>query len=878
MNKKCLLYIVLFLCFGIVAQAENTITISSVEGAPGDEVTVSVSLTNTDAVSSLQVSIPLDENLTLVSGSGQKSERCTSSHSVIVGVKEGVLNVFVYSVSMAELTGNDGVVASFKVKLGNQPATISMTPSNMVLTSSSGQQLDASATAGSVTIRCAKAQYSSTEVDFGRVPIRDTYSRTVTVTNVGNADLTITGLTFSDVNVFSSTTMASLPLTIVPGGSAQLNITYKPAERGNITRTLKVTCNSVSKLNTITLKAQPFAVNELHIQPASGNSDEEVTVSMTMNNMDAIVGWQVEFTLPEQLEYVANSFVLSDRHQDHQSVASLNGNVLRIFAFSNYDTALTGDDGEIGSFKVKLVGRNGVKLTPTNTVLTATINGVIDNVVSAVYGGQITIKSPRINCNSTLDFGAVSVTEPCEKTFTIRNNGNAPLTISRVTFNNEHMSIKEELPIVVANGGNSNLTVVYNSVEQTSFEGTMNIYSNDPDLRLKTVSVKGSRFAPNYMSVSAADVFPKENLSIDIALNTYDAIVGLQFDVVYPGQYYSTFENNYTLEPRAAGMTATVRQIDTNTLRFFCFFLSDTGIAPGEGKIMSLLLNPKTDGVPVGSYTIKLKDIKFSTANMTEKYAGTDTQCTFVVKSDAATNLIAKSYTREYGEANPTFEFTVEGEAISGVPEIICEATALSPAGEYPIIIKPGTVTGGDIAYVNGVLTITKAPLTIKAGTYTRKQGEENPEFTLTYEGFKNDETAEVLTTKPNVTCKATKASKVGTYDVVVSGAEAENYDITYVNGVLTVEFIVGDANGDGKVTITDAVAIVNFILGNPSDNFNKAAANVNDDYDDDGNPKITITDAVGVVNIILNNGGSSAPKMEIPEVEADDEEAVEPE
>lgn len=77
-----------------------------------------------------------------------------------------------------------------------------------------------------------------------------------------------------------------------------------------------------------------------------------------------------------------------------------------------------------------------------------------------------------------------------------------------------------------------------------------------------------------------------------------------------------------------------------------------------------------------------------------------------------------------------------------------------------------------------------------------------------------------------------------------------------------------GDANNDGRVTITDAVAIVNFILGNASENFNKAAANVNDDYDDDGNPKITITDAVGVVNIILNNGTAGAPRIETPEVE----------
>jgi len=59
--------------------------------------------------------------------------------------------------------------------------------------------------------------------------------------------------------------------------------------------------------------------------------------------------------------------------------------------------------------------------------------------------------------------------------------------------------------------------------------------------------------------------------------------------------------------------------------------------------------------------------------------------------------------------------------------------------------------------------------------------------------------------------------------------------------------YVVGDANGDGQVSITDAVAIVNYILGNQSLNFDFKAADVNNDS------KITITDAVGVVNIILN-------------------------
>ena len=60
------------------------------------------------------------------------------------------------------------------------------------------------------------------------------------------------------------------------------------------------------------------------------------------------------------------------------------------------------------------------------------------------------------------------------------------------------------------------------------------------------------------------------------------------------------------------------------------------------------------------------------------------------------------------------------------------------------------------------------------------------------------------------------------------------------------VAFIPGDANGDGKVTITDAVAVVDYILGNPSDDFNEDAADVS------GDGTITITDAVGIVDIIL--------------------------
>ena len=164
--------------------------------------------------------------------------------------------------------------------------------------------------------------------------------------------------------------------------------------------------------------------------------------------------------------------------------------------------------------------------------------------------------------------------------------------------------------------------------------------------------------------------------------------------------------------------------------------------------------------------------------------------------------VTAKSYTIEYGESIPAFEYTSEGAALSGVPEIRCSATSASAAGTYDIVVSKGSVSNFNDTYVNGTLTITKAPLTISVGEYTKQEGEENPEFELTYEGFKNGESDGVLTKLPVVTCNATKYSEPGEYVITIDGAEAENYDIRYAPGKLTVtakETGIRNVNGNGN-------------------------------------------------------------------------------
>ena len=160
---------------------------------------------------------------------------------------------------------------------------------------------------------------------------------------------------------------------------------------------------------------------------------------------------------------------------------------------------------------------------------------------------------------------------------------------------------------------------------------------------------------------------------------------------------------------------------------------------------------------------------------------------TLTVTEADAVIITAKSYSRVYGDNNPTFEYEVQGAQLDGVPEITCEATKNSPVGTYAIVVKQGTVKNYNVTFANGTLTVTKAPLTISAGNYTKKQGDAMPAFKASYDGFKNNETEDVLTKKPVITTTATESSAPGSYPVTVSGAEAQNYDISYQPGTLTV-------------------------------------------------------------------------------------------
>ena len=203
--------------------------------------------------------------------------------------------------------------------------------------------------------------------------------------------------------------------------------------------------------------------------------------------------------------------------------------------------------------------------------------------------------------------------------------------------------------------------------------------------------------------------------------------------------------------------------------------------------------------------------------------------------TDRVSHLVVaelQDVTRLYGEENPTFEYTiVEGSEYfdENYIHFYCEAEIDSPVGTYEIIMNkdpsiPGRYVPFDFEPCIGTLTIKPTPLKVIAEDHERNQYEENPEFTIRYEGFKLEEDEDVLDVKPVATTTATPDCEPGEYEITVSGGEAENYEFVYQNGKLTILSVQAidfadtkvkalcvanwDTNHDGELSMTEAAAV----------------------------------------------------------------------
>lgn len=585
------LFLILLCASAITSFAANTLSLSTVSGHPGEVVTVSVALTNDDAVTALQVDIPLNANLTYVVNSAVLNATRANGHSMVASASNDTLHIAIFSLTQAVLNGNEGELLTFRVMLGIEPATYPLTAMT-ILSGTSGQAVESSVTAGSLTLLSPKIEVVTKSLDYGHVPIRATYTRTLQVRNAGNEPLHISNVLFSATEFSLSET----EYTIAAGQTQNIVITFAPQLHGAISERVRLRSDAINDpdvygANVCALIADPFSVNELRMQPASGISDDTVTVVVRMNNMESIVGAQFSLKMPKALEFIDGSAAAFERAAGHSVLSTLSNDTLTLLLYHPLNEAVTGDDGDLLSFRVRLDGKSGnYALKPINTLL---VNTAHDNMVSAVYNANVTIQSPTISGNSSLDFGHIRVDQPHVATYAIRNTGQVPLTVDRATFLSEGLRVVTELPIVIARNTTQNIEVELTPWQEGSFSTTMQVYSNDPACRMKSVSLSADIYEPNSLAFRGETVGTKYHLYVD--MTNYSDIAGVQFDVEGLTPWTS-----YALTERANGHQVVIQLIDDTHHRVIIFAMNNAALAGHNGSIVEWVwdatLAPALDG------------------------------------------------------------------------------------------------------------------------------------------------------------------------------------------------------------------------------------------------------------------------------------------
>ncbi|HJT71395.1 MAG TPA: choice-of-anchor D domain-containing protein [Terriglobales bacterium] len=131
-------------------------------------------------------------------------------------------------------------------------------------------------------------------LSFGSVNIGSQALQTVSLTNPGTADLTITQATLSPSSSSFSTSGLNIPLTISPGASSTFTVTFAPASAGSESGSLSLASNAPNSpltisltgtgvSSTLQLDSSPSSLNFGNVQVGS-NSTQNVSVTNSGNS------------------------------------------------------------------------------------------------------------------------------------------------------------------------------------------------------------------------------------------------------------------------------------------------------------------------------------------------------------------------------------------------------------------------------------------------------------------------------------------------------------------------------------------------------------------------------------------------------------------
>lgn len=598
--KLCILLGVLLL-ISLNALSQNTLQVNYSEVNYDEEVSVSISLNNSDLISALQFDLTYKADALILMTGHQKTDRGANHTLGVSSPSSGVIRVLIYSESNANLANSSGDLLTLKMKSLKIPGYLNLEFSNIVASSASGSSVEVGSQSGTITILGPYLGSIDSVVDMGRVTLNSTHPDVLHIENWGTAPLILTSV--NDISPFSI--VDDFPITIPQHTDRDIIIEVDGSEVGSKSVELTFQNNdpdSIRTINLVKLKAEVYIANELWVGNGNGNSNEEIEIPVEIRNSEDFTGFQFDIRLPHGIYYVDNSIVTTDRLADHSIAANKiegeNGiDTLRIIGYSISNKNFIGNSGDVFSFKIISTLFTGFHvLVVENAIITNTDQ---ENILSDFVYGSLSINSPVLTVNNSLiDFGTVSFTETAEQSFIISNTGVAPLIIDSVSQNSGDLSFDFSLPLSISADASKQVTISYKPSSRDDFNDTLVFHDNDPaDHSIFSLTAKV--LMPNYLKVANVYYFTGQDVWVDILVENYEPFVALQFDLSFPSSVFTYVADSAMLTSRFSDHELLAVETQSGKLRVLVYSLSQATASGEEGSVLRLKFtqNSDTEGV-----------------------------------------------------------------------------------------------------------------------------------------------------------------------------------------------------------------------------------------------------------------------------------------
>lgn len=310
----------------------------------------------------------------------------------------------------------------------------------------------------------------ATSLAFGPVLVGRDSTRILTVSNTGNATLSIRDILIEGGQNFDFTVTPVDSFQILQGQSANFTVKFRPGALGDRSSSLKFSSNDPNKPQvSVSLSgtglAPKISVNVQQLDFGQVTLGSNVTQNFPINN-DGNINLQV-------------------------SAIAITGTNVSDFTFTSpppYDIP-AGQSQNVS-----------VKFTPSSTgqksaAATITSNG--GNPITVNLSGEgIPQPVAKISLDQTsIDFGSVQINNTASRQLEITNTGTADLNIAAVTVTNfspTDFSTNFTTPLTIQPGSKSNLTIEFKPKSVGQSTATLNIQSNDQQNPSSVVALRGN--------------------------------------------------------------------------------------------------------------------------------------------------------------------------------------------------------------------------------------------------------------------------------------------------------------------------------------------------------------------------------------------------